>query len=93
MIHDYKTARSVCGFVEFCAWAAVLVAALLALLAIGTASSSRGGSFALAGLVPAFSLALAAFIVIVMVQMARATMDGSVAAQENVIQSKSQHAE
>lgn len=93
MIHDYKTARSICSFVEFCGWAGVVVSGFIALAAIGTASSMRGGSLALVGLVPALELAIACFIVIVVVQMARATMDGSVAAQKNVIQNQKQHEE
>ena len=91
-MHEYKTARSVCGFVEFCAWAGVVVAILIALMAIA-AGSSRGGGVALVALVPAFSLALASFIVIVMVQMARASMDNSVTAQKQLMQSNTQHQE
>lgn len=51
------------------------MAALLGLVAISAASSSRGGAIALTGLVPAYSLTLSALIVIVMVQMAQVTMD------------------
>ena len=91
-MHEYKTARSVCGFVEFCAWAGVVVAVLIVLMAIA-ASSSRDSTIALVALVPAFSLALASFIVIVMVQMARASMDNSVTAQKQLMQSNTQHQE
>lgn len=93
MIHEYKTARSICGFVEFIAWAGVVIAAILVIMAIGTASSARGGSFALVALLPALWLALGSFLIIIIVQMTRATMDGSVAAQKNVIQGQKQHEE
>jgi len=93
MIHEYKTGRSVCGFVEFCAWAGVVIAAIMVLAAFG--ASSRGGSYtlALAGVVPALTVLIFCFILVVLTQMARACMDGSVAAQKNVIEAKKHHDE
>jgi len=93
MIHEYQTGRSVCGFVEFCAWAGVIISGLLVLASFGTASRGGGYSFALAGVVPALSTLLFSFTLIVLTQMARAAMDGSVAAQKNVIQNQKQHEE
>ncbi|MEL7445489.1 MAG: hypothetical protein AAGK02_06715 [Pseudomonadota bacterium] len=93
MIHEYKTGRSVCGFVEFCAWTGVVIAAFTVLAALGTSTRGGGYTLALAGVVPALTLLIFSFILVVLTQMARATMDGSVAAQKNVIQSNKQHDE
>lgn len=93
MIHEYKTARSVCGFVEFGAWLGVIVSVILILVAIGTATKGGGYEFALAGLVPALIVLIFSFILVILVQMARATMDGSVAAQKSVIQAQKHHEE
>ena len=56
MIHEYKTGRSVCGFIEFCAWAGVIVSAIMILAALGTSTRGGGYQFALAGVVPALLL-------------------------------------
>ena len=93
MIHEYKTARSVCGFVEFCAWAGVIFCVIAILISIGTSASVRGGSLALVAVVPIFIGLMLCFFVIVNVQMARASMDGSVAAQITVRDSNKQHQE
>ena len=93
MIHEYRTGRSVCGFVEFCAWAGVVVAAIMVLAALGTSTRGGGYTFALAGVVPALTLLIFSFILVVLTQMARACMDGSVAAQKNVIQNQKHHEE
>lgn len=93
MIHEYKTGRSVCGFIEFCAWAGVVVSAIMILAALGTSTRGGGYQFALAGIVPALLLLIFSFVLVVMVQMARATMDGSVAAQKGVVQGNKQHDE
>ena len=93
MIHEYRTGRSVCGFVEFGAWLGVIASVIMIITALATATRGGGYEFALAGLVPALLVLIFSFILVVLVQMARATMDGSVAAQKNVIQSNKQHEE
>lgn len=93
MIHEYKTGRSVCGFVEFCAWAGVVIAGIMILAAFGAASKDDGSILALAGVVPALTLLIFSFVLVILTQMARATMDGSVASQKAVIQSQKHHDE
>lgn len=93
MNHEYQTGRSVCGFVEFIAWIGVVVGGLLFITSIGTAFSSRDGILALLGVAPALTLLMIALLIVILVQMARAGMDGSVAAQKNFIQNEKQHAE
>ena len=93
MIHEYKTGRTVCGFAEFGAWLAVIISVLMILAALGTASKGGGYEFALAALLPAFIVLIVGFILIILTQMARASMDSSVAAQKNVIQTQKHHEE
>lgn len=61
------------------------------LITLGTSVSVRGGSIALVAIIPTITALFLCFFVIVMVQMARASMDGSVAAQISVRDSNKQH--
>lgn len=93
MIHEYKTGRSICGFIEFLSWVAIIIAAIALVVALTASSSSRGGALALAGLIPSAVVAFFGLICVLFVQMARAAMDGSVAAQKSVIQAQKHHEE
>lgn len=93
MIHEYKTGRSVCGFVEFIAWVGVIAAGIALLVALGTAFDGKEGVFALLAVLPAFSALLSCFLMIVIVQMARAAMDASVASQKMLVESREHHRE
>ena len=93
MIHEYQAGRAVCGFVEFVAWIGVVVSGIAMLISLGTSFSIRGGSIALLAIIPTMTALFLCFFVIVTVQMARASMDGSVAAQISVRDSTKQHQE
>ena len=93
MIHEYKTGRTVCGFAEFLAWLVVIVSVLMILGALGTASKGGGYELALAALLPALIVLIVGIILVVLIQIARAAMDSSVAAQKNVIQTRKHHEE
>ncbi|MEL7190606.1 MAG: hypothetical protein AAGK17_13720 [Pseudomonadota bacterium] len=72
---NYDAARNVLGLAEFLMWGGVAVGALIALTGATAATNSFGGVTAIAGAIPGLSLALASFIGVVLIQMAKANVD------------------
>ena len=91
MIHEYKTGRAICGFVEFIAWIFLAIAVIVLLVSLGKIQSSSGVSAIFA--VQAISSILGCLLILLIVQMSRAAMDGSVASQTMVMESRRHHTE
>lgn len=72
---NYGAARSVLGLAEFLMWGGLALGVLLALTGATAATNSFGGVTAIAGAIPGLSIALASFIGVVLVQMAKANVD------------------
>lgn len=73
-MHEYKTARSIFGFIEFCAWSVVVigVVATLAGMAGGNLIGSSGGVW---GAIPGLAVVFIGLASVMMVQIGRATID------------------
>lgn len=93
MIHEYKTTRSICGFVEFLAWLGVGLCVISLLITFGTMVSVEDGVLAIIALGPTLLALLICLMVVIIVQSSRALLDNSVASQKAVIQSAKQHEE
>ncbi len=79
-MHEYRTARTIFGFMEFVSWALVIIGVIVFLAGMsGGASMSRGfgGSSlgALTGALPGIFLTIVGIMCVMLVQVGRATVD------------------
>lgn len=79
-MHEYRTARTIFGFMEFVSWALVVIGVIVFLAGMsGGASMSRsfGGSSlgALTGALPGIFLTIVGIMCVMLVQVGRATVD------------------
>lgn len=73
-MHEYKTARSIFGFIEFCAWSVVVIGVIAtsAGMAGGSLLGSGGGIW---GALPGLAVLFIGLVSVMMVQIGRATID------------------
>lgn len=94
MIHEYHTGRALCSFLEFLAWIAL---AVVVVLVVGNmVAASKGGIdalFAFWAAAPLLIGLVVCLLLILFIQLIRAGMDASVAAQKRVIQAEKHHEE
>ena len=74
-MHEYKTARSVFGFAEFCGWAIVVVGVIAVLVGFGGGSAFGRSEAAILGAIPGLFLVIVGLLAVVFVQIGRAAVD------------------
>lgn len=76
-MHEYKTARSIFSFAEFCAWALVVVGIILALVGMAGGGRMLGSSAGFIGALPGLVISIFGVFMAMNVQIGRAAVDSA----------------
>ncbi len=73
-MHEYKTARSIFGFMEFCSWALVVVGVIV-FLAGFAGGRALAGAAGMVGALPGLLMVFVGILSVMLVQIGRAAVD------------------
>lgn len=74
-MHEYRTARSIFGFMEFGAWACVVLGVITALVGMAGGGRMLGGGGGILAALPGLLIVFIGIFAVMMVQIGRATVD------------------